>query len=393
MGGVCYSNHYRKVEVRSRRERSAFIKFARDIYRSDLLWVEPLQTELNCKLDPHRNPFFNYGSAKFFMVFKGNSPVGRIAAMYNPLYKRIDGKAVGFFGFFECVNDVFIAKMLLDAAAEYLQTLHCDTLLGPVCFSTNDEVGMLIDGHDKSPMLMCNYSPPYYPELMTGNRCEKAIDLLSYAADATHVLPERYETILSRARSNACITIRPINRLTATEDIAAIRDIYNASFESVWGFVPLSREEAQELGKKFLAFSDDELVLIAHHDQRPVGCILAVRNLNEILKDLNGRLFPSGVIRIAWGKRRIKSVRVMVLCVLPAYRSLGIETLLIEKVRCRMLVAGYKRAEFSLVMENNMRMRRILESFGFSIAMRYRLYQRPIQSQETGIASTNSIPK
>jgi hypothetical protein len=159
--------------------------------------------------------------------------------------------------------------------------------------------------------------------------------------------------VFNRVSEKNEIKVRPFNRNQFLEEIATIREIYNSSFRDVWGFLPLSSSEAEAMGKNFISFSDDELVWIAEFKNKPAGLILALPDVNEILKDINGRLFPFGILRFLLRRRHIRGVRVIVLCVLPIFRSKGIETLLIHKVHHRILDGGYQRAEFSVVNENN----------------------------------------
>jgi GNAT superfamily N-acetyltransferase len=304
--------------------------------------------------------------------------VGRIAAIFNPVHRYIHRESTGFFGLFECINSVDVAQRLFTTANEYLRKFGCTHLAGPVNFNTNDESGLLIEGYEESPMLMCNYSPPYYAQLLSACGFSKVMDLLSYEARMGHIFPQKYLDVFKRVSEKNEINVRPFNRNQFLQEIATIREIYNGSFIDVWGFVPLSCSEAEAIGKSFISFFDDELVWIAEYKNKPAGLILALPDVNEILKDINGRLLPFGILEFLLRRRHIHSVRVIVLCVLPMFRSKGIETLLIQKVHHRILTGGYQRAEFSVVNENNIRMRNILETFGFHLTKRYRIYRAPI---------------
>ncbi len=383
---------YYTSEINTDRDLQGFIKLPWSIYRNYPKWIPPLIIEMKHKLDPGKNPFFEYGQVKLFGVrSEFHEMVGRIAAIFNPVHCDIYRESTGFFGLFECINSADVARWLFTTANEYLSKFGCTHLAGPVNFNTNDESGLLVEGLDESPMLMCNYSPPYYAQLLSACGFSKVMDLLSYEARLGHIFPQKYLDVFKKVSEKNEINVRPFNRNQLGQEIATIREIYNGSFTDVWGFVPLSSSEAEAIGKNFISFSDDELVWIAEYKNKPAGLILALPDVNEILKDINGRLFPFGIFRFLLRRRYIRGVRVIVLCVLPMFRSKGIEALLIHKVHQRILTGGYQRAEFSVVNENNLRMRNILENFGFHLTKRYRIYRAPIPKSIDSHGETDNM--
>lgn len=339
--------------------------------------------DIRRRLDPRRNPFFEYGQVKLLAVADGaGTLLGRIASVLNPEHGRLHPESAGFFGLFECIDSLEVAQALFRAARQHLRVHHCTHMIGPVNFTTNSESGILVEGFDRSPMIMCSYSPPYYAGLLKGCGFDKSMDLFSYEGSWDHEFPPKYSRVVSRISSNPAISLRSFSRQNASRDIAIIRDIYNISFREVWGFVPMSVAEAEAMGGDFMPFMDEELIWIAEHDRRPAGFILALPDVNEILKDLNGRLFPFGILSFLGRRRHLRRIRVLALAVLPEFRSIGIEALLIHKVRERVLCKPYQGAEFSVVNENNTRMRSILTGLGFRVATRYRLYQAPVAEVE-----------
>lgn len=383
---------YCASEISTDRDLRGFIKLPWRIYRNYPKWIPPLIIEMKHKLDPRKNPFFEYGQVKLFGVCNEfHEMVGRIAAIFNPVHCDIYRESTGFFGLFECINSVDVARRLFTTANEYLSKFGCTHLAGPVNFNTNDESGLLIEGFDESPTLMCNYSPPYYAQLLSACGFVKVMDLFSYEGRLGHIFPQKYSDVFKRVSEKSEVNVRPFNRNQFSQEITTIREIYNGSFRDVWGFLPLSSSEAEAMGKNFISFSDDELVWIAEFENKPAGLILALPDVNEILKNINGRLLPFGIFRFLLRRRHIRGVRVIVLCVLPLFRSKGVETLLIHKVHQRILSGGYQRAEFSVVNENNIRMRNILETFGFHLTKRYRIYRAPISKLIDSDEETNNM--
>jgi len=369
--------HIRQSVSHSEIER--FIKFPWKIYPRLPHWVPPLLSDMRAKLDPRKNPFFTYGQIQLLTAHDDQGSIlGRVAAIHNPRYQSYRNEQTGFFGLFECIDMPHVARALLDEASRFLKDRSCTQLIGPVNFTMNDEAGVLIEGFEKRPMIMCNYSPPYYRNLLESCEFTKYMDLFSYGARWDHPFLPRFDHVLQRISANPSITAKPFSKLDAVRDIATIQQIYNISLASVPGFVPLLPQEAQAIGSGFLSFLDEKLIWFAEYNGRPVGFILAIPDVNEILRDINGHLLPFGLLRFYWKRRHLRNVRVIVLAVLPEARSLGIEALLIQKIRDRFANAHYQAAEFSVVNENNTSMRNLLQKFGFKITQRYRLFFRPI---------------
>ncbi len=370
--------NYHTVEITTPSLVRKFIKLPWEIYKGDPNWVPPLKLEMRQKLNPQKNPFFKYGSVKLFGVENENRTlVARGAAILNPMHNRLYDDHTGFFGLFECIDDVKAAGILIKRIADELQRNRCTHVLGPVNFSTNEESGFLIEGFGHRPMIMTNYCPPYYQELMPACGLTTAMDMSSYEWHFEHVYPDKLDRVirlLSR-QDRGDVHIRALDRKRLDEEVRTIREIYNSSFPAVWGFVPISGPESEEMAKSFKLFSDDNLILFAETAGKPVGFCLCLPDINEILKDLNGKLLPFGLFKFLMRRRRIRSARVLVLGVIPAYRNLGTAALLIHRLHETGLARGYRRGELSMVMESNHRMRQLLEALGFRAIKRFRVYQ------------------
>ncbi len=368
------------VEVSTERSLRRFCKFPRQVYRTDPNWVPPLLRETRRELDPAANPFWQTAERKLFYACDGSHRLlGRIAAIHNPASRKSYNEAAGFFGYFESIDRLEVARELFAAAITFVKGCGCTSLIGPVNPSTNSESGLLFDGPPGRPMFMTNHCPAYYHHLMTECGFNKAIDTFSYRAGYTHDFPEKYERVLRRVLSNPAISIRSFSRKDASRDIATIGELYNAAFSDTWGFVPMSPAESQQLAESFLSFADLELVWIASYCGEPAGFILGLPDVNEILASLKGRLLPFGFFKFLARRNRIQTMRLIALGVAPKFRSLGIEAALVMKERERIVSRPYPQVEFSVVMENNFRMRTLIKTFGFRPYRSYRIYRRALQ--------------
>ncbi|MCX6836016.1 MAG: GNAT family N-acetyltransferase [candidate division Zixibacteria bacterium] len=371
----------KQILVRDRRAFAQFVDLTRRLYAGNPAWVQPLTREVRRKLDPSTSAFYRYGTLQLLGLFNAEGNLlGRIAAIMNPLHEQLHGEAAGFFGLFECVNDPDAAQALVSAVETILRQSECTCMIGPVNLSTNDESGLLLDGYDRPPTFMCNYCHPYYHELMERCGLQKLVDTVSYETRHGHVFPEKYYRVIERVAQDSHVTLQRFDRRHATEHALQIRQVYNESFKSTYAFVPISEGEAEELAEGLLAFADLDLIWLAYYDSQPVGFILGFPDINEVLRHLNRRIGPIGLVRLLLARWTIQGCRVAAFGTLPQYRSLGIEAALIRRVHERIDTRPYHRIEFSVVMENNVRMRRLLESIGFELTRRYRLYRKELSS-------------
>ena len=369
----------KQISVRDRSAFAQFVDLTRRLYAGNHAWVQPLTREVRRKLDPSTSAFLQYGSVQLLGLHGHNGALlGRVAAIMSPWHRNQHGEAAGFFGLFECVKDAEAARLLISAVEANLRQSDCTCMIGPVNLSTNDESGFLLNGYNRPPTFMCNYCHPYYHELMEQCGLRKLIDTVAYETQHGHIFPEKYYRVIDRISQDGHVTLRRFDRRCAIENVLQIREIYNESFKNTYGFVPISEGEAEELAEGLLTFADLDLIWLALYDAQPVGFILGFPDINEVLRHLNGRIGPLGLVRLLLARRTIRGCRVAAFGVVPQYRSLGIEAALVRRVHERINTRPYRRIEFSVVMENNVRMRRLLESFGFEQTRRYRIYRKDL---------------
>lgn len=371
--------NYSVIEISSPQLLRKFLDLPYLIYRNDKNYVYPLRTEVREKINPSKNPFFKYGSVNLFgVVNEQKTLVGRIAAITNPKYEENHGIRTGFFGMLETVNDKRVIALLIDKIKSFLKETGCNKIIGPVNFTTNDECGVLIEGFDHSASFLCAFNEKYYSELLEYCNLSKAVDMMAYIGKVDHIYPEKFSRIITRIQRNSDITLRTFEKKRKEEDTRIICELYNECFRNVWGYVPLTLDEANEMSKKFLTFYDPELIWIAFVKGVPAAFILGLPDINQILKKIRGKLFPISIIKLYLNKNKIDSLRVLAMGVIPDYRNIGLECILINKIHQRMKNTNYKTGELSFIMENNFRMRRVLENLGFKIYKRYRIYETNI---------------
>jgi len=365
--------------VRTRRDLQQFLKFPWRIYRGHSAWVPPLLFDLKKLLNPRKHPFHRHAEVQYFLAHCGPEVVGRIAAIVNHQYIQFQREQTGFFGFFESIDDQQVASALLQAAEGWVAEHGMRQILGPMNFSTNEECGLLVEGFQYPPAIMMPYNLPYVGALIEGAGYVKAKDLLAYLIDATkRTTPERLTHGVARLQHHHDITIRPINLQRFREEVALILDVYNSAWERNWGFVPLTKEETDDLAKQLRMVGNPNLCLIAEAKGGPVGFALALPDYNQALRHMNGRLLPVGLFKLLWYKRKMNGARILTLGLKPGFRRMGIDAMLYLRLWEEAPKNGYPLVECSWILEDNWPMRRGLERMGAQLYKTYRIYEKAL---------------
>ncbi len=365
--------------VRNNKDFKAFLRFPWKIYKDDPNWVPPLLIEMKEKLNRRKNPFFEHAEMELFLAREGEETVGRIAAIIDHRHNEYHREKVVFFGLYESVNDPEVARVLLETVAAWGKERGMDILRGPMNLSMNDECAFLLEGFDRPPVIMMPYNPPYYNELMEKSGLTKAKDLYAFLMTRDHETMEKVRAVIEKIRKSTNFSLRTVNMKKVYEETRKIADIYNQAWSKNWGFVPWTEKEMDFMARRLKAFADPELVIFALHEGREMGFAFGLPNYNEIIKGLNGRLFPFGILKLLFNRKKIKGMRAIVFGVLPQVQHTGLAYLLYDELERRAKAKGYQWAETSWQLEDNEAINRFTTSIGGRIYKKYRIYEkRPI---------------
>jgi GNAT superfamily N-acetyltransferase len=375
-------------QARTAEERMEFIRLPWKVYRGDPYWVPPLVSERVEFLDPERHPFYEHADVALFLARRGGEVVGTIAALVNHRHNEYWGERVGFLGLFEVIQDREVAEALLETACNWVREQGMTSIRGPANFSTNEELGLLVEGWDGPPVIMMTYNPRYYVDFIEGAGFVKVMDLLAYLADLEPFrrdgLPERTLRITEKVKERRGIRARRIDMRRFDEEVERVKRLYNSAWSKNWGFVPFTDREIEHLAAQLKQILDPDLCCFIEKDGEPVGFALVLPDLNRPLL----RAYPHPdtpewwtMLKLLWHwkvRRSVDTARAYAGGIIEPHRGVGADAVMVTEVAQALLRKGYRYCEISWILENNLMMRRMAEAYGGRVYRTYRLYEKSL---------------
>jgi GNAT superfamily N-acetyltransferase len=370
------------IEIRrvaTRRDLNAFIRLPWAIHRNHPLWVPPLKFDVRRRLDRSRNPFFEHAEAEYFLALRDGDPVGRISAHHDRNFNEFQHNDWGMFGWFESRDDPVVAQALLDAAESWLREKGRDRMVGPMSFSTNDQdVGVLVEGFDRPPLILNQWTPPYYPPLLDGAGLDKAMDLFMwelYVQAREKVHPAIFK-LADEVKTKHGIDVRQMRKRDLEAEVERFLEVYNEAWERNWGFVPLTDDEVRHYAAELKPILDENWAYIAEKGGETVGAALTLPDYNQVLRRMNGRILPFGWAKALYWRGKIDKVRVFALGVKAKHQHTGVAAKLYERHFDAASRTPQKGGEMGWILENNTSMNRAMEGMGGRIVSKYRVYEK-----------------
>lgn len=367
------------VKVSDKKQKKQFIDFPHELYKDDPLYVPELYLAQNEMMDTKKYPLFEFSTVNFFLAKKEGEIVGRIAAIHNKNYNEYHKANAGFFGFFDIIDDYEVSEALLSQATEDLKEKGLTEIIGPCNYSTNETAGLLVDGFDRSPIVMMTYNKPYYADHLEKHGFKKSMDLYAYMIWAKNVSEKaiRIANALEERLKRSGITIRNIDLKNLKAEVENIKPIYNAAWQDNWGFVPFTDREINHLADSLKMIADSRWLYVAEENGKVIGFNITLPDINEITRTFKkGRLFPFNVIKLLMKKKKTKFVRIIALGVLEEYRKKGIEAIFFAKNIQTARETGVVGGEASWVLESNEMMVKAAENLNGERYKTYRLYNK-----------------
>ncbi len=370
--------------VTDRKSLAAFIDLPNRLYRGDPAYVAPLGLERDETLNQRKNAYFQHAEGQYWLAFRDGRPVGRISAQIDRLHLQRHGDGTGHFGLLDAEDDPGLFEALLATAEEWLKGRGTQRVLGPFNLSINEECGLLVDGFDHPAMLMMGYAPPYAARRLEARGYRKAKDLLAYTLDINERIEVRGERMLARLAAEGRIAVRPVNMKRYKAELGVVLEIFNDAWADNWGFIPFTDAEMRQIAKGMRPLVRPALNFIAEVDGEPAAMIICLPNLYEAIGDLDGRLLPFGWAKLLWRLKTLpfRSCRVPLMGIRRKYQGSMVGSallpLLLKSLHNGLMEQGFERVEMSWILEDNMAMRRVLESIGGEAYRTYRIFERSL---------------
>ena len=344
-------------------------------------WVAPLRMDRRDYLSPTKNPFFEHVQAAFWVATVDGRDVARVAAVIDADYIKFHGEQTGYLGMFECPDDPALARLLIERASSWLKERGMTRMIGPFELSTNYIAGVLVDAFDRDPGINMPYNPPYYDRLLTGCGLVKAKDLLHWELDARVPVPERIVRVADKMAVRRGVKIRTMNFSDWDAEVLRTLEVYNDAWEKNWGFVPLSEKEYLHIAKDLKMVLHPDFAILAEVDGQPAAFVLTIQNVNPVLKKLDGKLFPFGVLRLIWDlkiRSKVNSGRLILLGIKAKFRGQGIDSLLFLATHRAAVKQGWRSGEIGWTLEDNFKVNSAIKSMGGYQVATYRVYDREL---------------
>lgn len=360
-----------------------FLEVTKSIYADDPCWVRPLDMDVTDRLDHKKNPFFEHAEGTAWVAYENERPVGRISAQIDHEHLKAHKDDAGFFGFLDTTNDPAVARALLEAAGTWVRARGMKRLRGPLSLNINEELGCLVEGFDTPPMVMMPHHRPYQGALIEQAGLAKLKDFYAWSYDIGSV-PRRAQKAHDEVLQMPEVVTRPVNPKRALEDVRVVMSIFNDAWSDNWGFVPLTENETIKMASDMKLLLIPELTKLTFIDGEPAAVAMGLPNLNDMIADLDGKLFPFGFAKLLW-RLRVRgpeSGRLLILGIRKKYRNVrryaGLSAYLYVSMNHAAHLLGMKRSELSWTVDDNAPINAAIRLMGGTIYKKYRLYEREL---------------
>lgn len=368
--------------VENKSDKMRFIRCQWDFYKNDKNFVPPIIADRLKILDTKKNPFYKHSLIQLFLAETEGKIVGRIAAIINHNHNKTHKDKVGFFGFFECINNQEAANALFDAAGDWLKARGMTAMRGPENPSQNDDCGLLIDAFNTPPVILMTYNPEYYISLIENAGFTKAKDLFAYLLNIENFVTDKMQRLHNVIKERYDITIRNLNLKDNEQfrrDVNTIKEIYNSAWEPNWGFVKMTDEEFDFLAADLKPVADSDFAFILESKGQVAGFALGLPDINQCLIHNKKGSMAGALWHLLTKRKKINVLRIIVLGVLKEYQKIGIDAVMYYEFNERGRKKGITHGEASWILEDNLMMNRALSvTMNGRIYKTYRLYEKEI---------------
>jgi GNAT superfamily N-acetyltransferase len=375
------------IEIREmggdRKVKRDFLNVVDTVFEGDPNYVRPLDMDVGDRLDKKKNPFFDHGDAEAWVAYRSGRPVGRITASTDQLHLDRHGDGVGFFGFFDTLDDQEVASALIERAETWLRDKGHKRIRGPFSLNINEESGCLVEGFDTAPMIMMPHHRPYQGGLIEGAGLSKVKDFFAWEYDMGRV-PRRAQKAHDGIEAMPEVTVRRMDLSKLEDDIKLMLEVYNDAWSDNWGFVPATQREMEKTAEDLRLIAMPEITRLVFIDGEIAAVALGLPNINELIRDAGGKLIPFGAAKLMWRLRvrGPKSGRLVLLGIRKKWRNVrryaGLSAYLYVTMNQSGHYLGIRRAELGWTVEDNAPINVGIKLMGGRVYKVYRLFEREL---------------
>ncbi len=371
-------------EVKTKKEVKLFVKVPFTIYKGHPYWVPPLIRDEMELFDKEKNPAYEYAESRLFIAYVNGKPVGRIAAILSHAANTKYGTKNIRFGWFDTIDDYDVAEALFERVETWGRELGMETVTGPHGFCDLDSEGMMVEGFDTLPTIICFYNNAYYPPFTEKFGFTKEIDYYEYVTPVPHEkgIPEKLLTLAERIKERTNIKLLEFK---SNKDVLArgteIFELIDEAFEEIYGTTPLTRRQIDYYVKKYISFLDKDMIKAAVNEKNEiVGFMFTVPNLSKGFQKANGRLLPFGWFHLLKAMKARDVVDFYLAGVKKKYQGKGIDLLMVVEIVKMAMEKGFRCAESNLELENNTKVQALWKHFNPVRKRIRRIYKKTINS-------------
>jgi len=367
------------LEVNDKKSRKEFLLLPQLLYKDDPNFISPLHKDIETIFDPKQNNFHSHGICKRWILKKDNATIGRIAAFINYEKNKNPELIIGGIGFFECIYDEGAAFQLFDTAKQWLQQNEAKGMDGPVNFGENDKYwGLLIEGFIP-PGVGMNYNHKYYQQFFENYGFTRLYDQYTNVIHVTKPFPERFTKIADWINNKSEYSFVHFERKNFEKFARDFMEIYNDAWSDFENFTPIRLDTIKQSFKEMNPIVDEKIIWFTYYNGEPIAFILAVPDINVILKPLKGKLNLLNKIRFLWLKKTttIHRIRFIVMGCKKKFQNKGIESGMIRRLQIEVVPRNtIKEAELAWVGDFNKKMIALHEATGAVREKVHRTYRK-----------------
>ena len=365
------------VEVSNKSQLRTFINITAEIHRDDSNWLPPVYTDEWSFFNPKKNKAFSHCETILLLAFHQNKAVGRILGIIHRGYNKLTSEKTARFSHFDCFDMPEVAKALLRHIEIWALEHGADKVAGPYGFTDKDPQGFRIEGFDDIPLIDIACNAPYMVKLTEENGYTPMIDCMTYRFSIDVVLPDIYKRVQQRIINGTRFQLHEFTKKKELQDqIVPVLRLVNETYSHLYGFYPMAEEEMRDLADRYMPVLDPRFIKTVTHDGQLVAFVVGLRNLSKGIQRAKGKLFPMGWYHILHSLRHSNQLDLMLGAVKPDHQGLGLEIcmgmLLFESAR----EAGIKTIETHLILENNVKMRSVIERLDCKMVKRFRVFEK-----------------